>query len=163
GFLPTMDNDAGTMSTMFVAAALGLFPVTAGSSQFQIGSPFFDSTTITYAGGARFTVEADGVSPHDYYVQSAALNGKRFSNTWLDYSQIVAGGTLKFDMGSRPSSWGARTEPAYSLNTDSGDGDDDHGPGRGTTVVSASPETVRTAADGTVDASVRLRLSGRAS
>ncbi|CAM5407992.1 GH92 family glycosyl hydrolase [Streptomyces violaceorubidus] len=61
GFLPTMDNDAGTMSTMFVAAALGLFPVTAGSSQFQIGSPFFDSTTIRYANGTSFTVRADGL------------------------------------------------------------------------------------------------------
>ncbi|MET8665647.1 glycoside hydrolase domain-containing protein [Streptomyces tendae] len=164
GFLPTMDNDAGTMSTMFVAAALGLFPVTAGSSQFQIGSPFFDSTTIRYAGGAEFTVEADGVSPSNYYVQRATLNGKRFSNTWLDYSQIVAGGTLTFDMGSKPSSWGSRTEPAYSLNTDSGDdGDGGTGPGKGTTVVSARPETVDTAADGTVEDSIELRLSGRAS
>ncbi|MFD6751782.1 glycoside hydrolase domain-containing protein, partial [Streptomyces anthocyanicus] len=94
GFLPTMDNDAGTMSTMFVGAALGLFPVTAGSSQFQIGSPFFDSTTITYANGKRFTVKADGVSPSTYYVQNATLNGKRFDNTWLDYSQIISGGTL---------------------------------------------------------------------
>ncbi|MBU6531512.1 glycoside hydrolase domain-containing protein [Streptomyces mayonensis] len=163
GFLPTMDNDAGTMSTMFVGAALGLFPVTAGSSQFQIGSPFFDSTTISYANGAKFTVEADGVSPDNYYVQGARLNGKRFSNTWLDYSQIVSGGTLKFDMGSKPSSWGARTQPAYSLNTDTGDGDGGSGPGKGTTVVSARPDRVDTAADGTVKGSVELRLSGRAS
>ncbi|GHI93726.1 glycoside hydrolase domain-containing protein [Streptomyces olivaceus] len=163
GFLPTMDNDAGTMSTMFVAAALGLFPVTAGSSQFQIGSPFFDSTTVHYAGGAEFTVEADGVSPDNFYVQGARLNGKRFSNTWLDYSQIVAGGTLKFDMGSAPSSWGARTEPAYSLNTDTGDGDDGSAPGKGTTVVSARPDSVDTAADGTVKGNIELRLSGKAS
>ncbi|MFF7986806.1 glycoside hydrolase domain-containing protein [Streptomyces sp. NPDC007901] len=158
GFLPTMDNDAGTMSTMFVAAALGLFPVTAGSSQFQIGSPFFDSTTITYANGSTFTVKADGVSPSDYYVQSATLNGSRFTNTWLDYSQIVAGGTLDFTMGSKPSAWGAHTEPAYSLNTDSGD-TGTGGPGSGTTVVSARPGTVATATDGTVDGSVRLTLS----
>ncbi|MFI6247717.1 glycoside hydrolase domain-containing protein [Streptomyces sp. NPDC051016] len=158
GFLPTMDNDAGTMSTMFVAAALGLFPVTAGSSQFQIGSPFFDSTTITYANGSTFTVKADGVSPSNYYVQSATLNGARFTNTWLDYSQIVAGGTLDFTMGSKPSAWGTRTEPAYSLNTDSGD-TGTGGPGTGTTVVSARPGTVATAADGTVDGSVRLTLS----
>lgn len=163
GFLPTMDNDAGTMSTMFVAAALGLFPVTAGSSQFQIGSPFFDSTTIRYANGASFTVRAEGVSPSDYYVQRATLNGKRFSNTWLDYAQIVAGGTLTFDMGSEPSSWGSRTEPAYSLSGDTGDGGDGSGPGRGTTVVSARPETVGTAADGTVKDVIELRLSGRAS
>ncbi|MYS53596.1 carbohydrate-binding protein, partial [Streptomyces sp. SID6013] len=37
------------------------------------------------------------------------------------------------------------------------------GPGRGTTVVSARPETVGTAADGTVKDVIELRLSGRAS
>ncbi|MFJ1595611.1 glycoside hydrolase domain-containing protein [Streptomyces sp. NPDC088261] len=166
GFLPTMDNDAGTMSTMFVGAALGLFPVTAGSSQFQIGSPFFDSTTITYANGSRFTVKAGGVSPSDYYVQGATLNGKRFTNTWLDYSQIISGGTLDFTMGSQPSSWGARTEPAYSLNNDTGGGGTDHGgtgTGKGDTVLSARPGTVDTAADGTVRGSVRLTLDGPAS
>ncbi|MFD3455456.1 glycoside hydrolase domain-containing protein [Streptomyces sp. NPDC058691] len=164
GFLPTMDNDAGTMSTMFVGAALGLFPVTAGSSQFQIGSPFFDSTTITYANGSKFTVKADGVSPGNYYVQSAKLNGKRFDNTWLDYSQIISGGTLDFTMGSKPSQWGAHTAPAYSLNTDSGDtGDGDTGTDKGDTVVSARPGTVGTAADGTVDDSVKLTLDGPAS
>lgn len=167
GFLPTMDNDAGTMSTMFVGAALGLFPVTAGSSQFQIGSPFFDSTTITYANGARFTVKADGVSPSGYYVQSATLNGKRFDNTWLDYGQIIAGGTLDFTMGSQPSPWGAHTKPAYSLNTDSGETGDggagDDGADKGDTVVSARPGSVATTADGTVDGSVQLTLSGPAS
>ncbi|WP_431964828.1 glycoside hydrolase domain-containing protein [Actinacidiphila sp. bgisy160] len=161
GFLPTMDNDAGTMSTMFVGAALGLFPVTAGSSQFQIGSPFFDSTTITYANGSKFTVKADGVSPGNYYVQSATLGGKRFDNTWLDYSQIISGGTLEFTMGSKPSPWGAETKPAYSLNTDGGaTGDGGTGTGTGDTVVSARPGTVATAEDGTVDGSVKLTLSG---
>ncbi|WP_443046582.1 glycoside hydrolase domain-containing protein [Streptomyces sp. NBC_00247] len=162
GFLPTMDNDAGTMSTMFVGAALGLFPVTAGSSQFQIGSPFFDSTTIRYANGAEFTVKANGVSPSAYYVQSAKLNGKKFDNTWLDYSQIVAGGTLDFTMGAKPSKWGTGTEPAYSLNTDAGDTGSGTAPGKGDTVVHAAPATLATKADGTVDGGVRLTLSGPA-
>ncbi|BBA98510.1 putative secreted protein [Actinacidiphila reveromycinica] len=160
GFLPTMDNDAGTMSTMFVAAALGLFPVTAGSSQFQIGSPFFDSTTITYAGGTSFTVKADGVSPSDYYVQHATLNGARFDNTWLDYSQIIAGGTLDFTMGAKPSTWGTGTKPAYSLDTDTGS--TGTGTAQGTTVVSAAPATLATGADGTVKGGMQLTLSGPA-
>ncbi|MFD6528453.1 glycoside hydrolase domain-containing protein [Streptomyces sp. NPDC060184] len=162
GFLPTMDNDAGTMSTMFVGAALGLFPVTAGSSQFQIGSPFFDSTTITYANGATFTVKANGVSPSSYYVQSAKFNGKKFDNTWLDYAQIIAGGTLDFTMGAKPSKWGTATEPAYSLDTDAGDTGSGTAPGKGDTVVSAAPATLATKADGTVDGSVRLTLTGPA-
>lgn len=117
GLLPTMDNDAGTMSTMFVAAAVGLFPVTAGSSQYQIGTPFFEKATIRHRDGTSFSVSANGVSPDAYYIQSAQLNGTATSNTWVDYADIVGNGDLSFDMGSSPSTWGADTAPAYSAST----------------------------------------------
>ncbi|HEY3562102.1 glycoside hydrolase domain-containing protein [Kribbella karoonensis] len=116
GFLPTMDNDAGTMSTMFVAAALGMFPVTAGSSQYQIGTPFFDAARISYPSGRTFTVSAADVSPDNFYVQSAKLNGRGFGNTWIDFGTITGGGTLDFSMGASPSNWGTRSAPAYSLS-----------------------------------------------
>jgi hypothetical protein len=154
GFLPTMDNDAGTMSTMFVAAALGLFPVTAGSSEYQVGTPFFDSATISYASGASFTVTADGVSPDDYYIQSATLDGQDLGNTWLDYADVVAGGSLAFTMGPEPSTWGVDSEPAYSLST----ADEGTGPDPSTVAVTASTTSVEAAADGSVDAGVTLTL-----
>ncbi|MFT4211460.1 MAG: glycoside hydrolase family 92 protein [Microbacterium sp.] len=152
GFLPTMDNDAGTMSTMFVAAAIGLFPVTSGSSQYQIGSPFFESTTITYDDGAQFTVRADGVSADSYYIQSATLNGSDFQNTWLDYSDVVSGGTLEFQMGSEASDWGDDTEAAYSLSTADGGSDDT------ATAVTVDATSIAAAADGTVDGAVTMTL-----
>lgn len=157
GFLPTMDNDAGTMSTMFVAAALGLFPVTAGSSQYQIGSPFFDSSSIHYTDGRTFTVKAQNVSPDSYYVQSATLNGAAFDNTWLDYSDVLAGGELDFTMGSNPSAWGSQSAPAYSLSTDTGET-----PATGYTVT-AGATSIEAAADGTVDGAISLGLSQGAS
>ncbi|MPV51157.1 carbohydrate-binding protein [Pseudactinotalea sp. HY160] len=107
GFLPTMDNDTGTMSSMFVAAGLGLFPVNLGSDQYQIGSPFFERTTITYPSGSSFTISADGVSADSYYIQSARLNGAAFDRTWVTYDQLMAGGELAFTMGSEPSDWAA--------------------------------------------------------
>ncbi|MFI7609313.1 glycoside hydrolase domain-containing protein [Micromonospora sp. NPDC049366] len=159
GFLPTMDNDAGTMSTMFVAAAIGLFPVTAGSSQYQIGSPFFDRTTISYADGRTFTVSADGVSDDSYYIQSASLNGAAFGNTWLDYRTLVNGGSLDVRMGAKPSIWGTNGKPAYSMST----AGDDHGGGtpNGYT-VHASPMTIAARADGRVDGAIALSLGGGA-
>ncbi len=159
GLLPTMDNDAGTMSTMFVAAAIGLFPVTAGSSQYQVGSPIFDSTTIDYDNGRSFTVTAGNVSADDYYIQSAQLNGKDYGNTWVDYSSIVGGGSLDFSMGSKPSSWGSTTKPAYSMST-AGDGS-----GGGSSItypVTASATTIAADANGTVHGSVTLKLGGDA-
>ncbi len=152
GLLPTMDNDAGTMSTMFVAAAIGLFPVTSGSSQYQIGSPFFESTTITYDDGTQFTVKADDVSADSYYIQSATLNGEDFGNTWVDYSDVLSGGTLEFQMGSEASDWGDDTEAAYSLSTS---GDDSS---EGATAVAVDATSVAAAADGTVDSAITMTL-----
>lgn len=156
GMLATMDNDAGTMSTMFVAAAIGLFPVTAGSSEYQIGSPFFDSAVIGYDDGTTFEITADGVSEDAFYVQSASLGGEPFDNTWVDYATVVGGGALAFRMGTEPSDWGADTEPAFSLSTVSDD-DETDGPR-----VEADPATVEAAADGAVDTAVTLTLSGGA-
>ncbi|CAM3436301.1 glycoside hydrolase domain-containing protein [Isoptericola cucumis] len=156
GMLATMDNDAGTMSTMFVAAAIGLFPVTAGSSQYQVGSPFFDSAVIGYDDGTTFTVTADGVSEDDFYVRSASLDGAPFDNTWVDYSTLVGGGDLAFRMDDEPSDWGTDTEPPYSMSTVTDGGDE------GGYRVAADPATVRAGADGGVDATVTLTLSGGA-
>ncbi|MGN0111481.1 MAG: glycoside hydrolase domain-containing protein [Cellulosimicrobium funkei] len=153
GMLPTMDNDAGTMSTMFVAAAVGLFPVTAGSSQFQVGSPFFDATTITYDDGSAFTVTADGVSEDAFYVQSATLDGATFGNTWVDYATVVGGADLAFRMGEQPSDWGTDTAPAFSMSTATDE------PAEGPR-VSAEPTTVQTGDGGALDATVTLTLDG---
>jgi hypothetical protein len=116
GFLPTMDNDTGMMSATFVAAAMGLFPVTAGSDSYQIGSPFFEKVTIDQPGDRSFTIEADGVSPDDFYIQSAELNGDSLDRTWLTYDEIQAGGNVTFEMDDKASDWAADGPLAYSMN-----------------------------------------------
>lgn len=116
GFLPTMDNDTGTMSSTFVAAALGLFPVLAGSDEYQIGTPFFENVRISYPSGRTFDITADGVSPDDYYIQGAELNGQEFERTWITYDQLTAGGQLVFDMGDEASSWAADGVSSSSLS-----------------------------------------------
>lgn len=116
GFLPTMDNDAGTMSSTFVAAALGLFPVVAGSDEYQIGTPFFDNVRISYDSGRTFDITAHGVSPENYYIQSATLNGQDLDRTWLSYDQLTAGGRLVFEMGDQASDWAADGVASSSLS-----------------------------------------------
>lgn len=154
GMLPTMDNDAGTMSTMYVSAALGLFPVTAGSDEFQIGSPFFDSAVISYDNGRTFTVTADDVAEDRFYIQSASLNGAGFGDTFVDYATLLAGGELAFQMGAEPSDWGSDSAPAYSMSTAVEDG-----PGNAPR-VSVSSTTVSSDATGAVDGTVELALEG---
>ena len=40
------------------------------------------------------------------YVQSVTLNGKPYTKSYIDYRDIVAGGTLELVMGPQPSKWG---------------------------------------------------------
>ncbi len=114
GFMQTMDDDAGTMASMYVAAAMGLFPMTPGDTSFQIGSPFFEKVTLDVGNGKTFTIKANGVSPDNFYIQSATLNGKSFDRTWVDYSEIVRGGVLEFNMGDKASHWAEDSVPAPS-------------------------------------------------
>ncbi|RYD17421.1 MAG: hypothetical protein EOP88_26660, partial [Verrucomicrobiaceae bacterium] len=42
------------------------------------------------------------------YIQSAKLNGKLFTKTWIAHQTITAGGLLEFEMGPQPNrEWGS--------------------------------------------------------
>ena len=156
GFLPTMDNDTGTMSSMFVAAGLGLFPVNAGSDEYQIGSPFFERTSISYPSGKTFTVSAHGVSADSYYIQSANLNGSSFDRTWVTYDQMMAGGELAFTMGSEPSGWAAESVAPPSLS----DRVDSSIYQRGSDIALSSREFVEAnSGDGAIGSTLQLSLA----
>ncbi|KAB5605557.1 glycoside hydrolase domain-containing protein [Bifidobacterium jacchi] len=158
GFLPTMDNDAGTMSATFVSAAIGLFPVTAGSAQYQIGTPFFDQVSITQPSGRTFTVNAKGASGDNFYIGSAQLDGTAWNNTWLDYSAIESGSTLSFGMQGKASDWGSNGKPAYSLSTAGSGSGAGSGVPQGAHLVSVDHVTIGAAADGSVDGSFTITL-----
>lgn len=57
--------------------------------------------------GRIFTIRAGNNSPENVYIQAAYLNGKPYSRCWLDYRDIVAGGTQELVMGAGPNkNWG---------------------------------------------------------
>ncbi|MGE4286427.1 MAG: glycoside hydrolase domain-containing protein [Phycisphaerae bacterium] len=101
GWLPTMDDDAGAMSSQFVLSALGLYPACVGEPYYIIGSPVFKDVRLNLGGGT-FRIKADGNSDANRYVQSARLNGKDFNESYLTYQQIAGGGLLELIMGPEP-------------------------------------------------------------
>ena len=42
------------------------------------------------------------------YIQSVKLNGKPYSRSYIDFKDIVRGGTLEFFMGNKPSKFGVK-------------------------------------------------------
>jgi predicted alpha-1,2-mannosidase len=100
------DDDCGQMSAWYLFAALGFYPVNPASGNFMIGSPIFTRMSIELAHGRRLTVVARNNSSSNVYIQSATLNGKPLTVPVITYRELVAGATLTFVMGPKPSNWG---------------------------------------------------------
>ena len=95
------------MSAWYIFSAMGFYPVCPGSDYYSIGSPSFRSVKLKLSNGKEFIVKANNLSPDHFYIQSARLNGEKFSNTQISYNDIKNGGILEFEMGAGPNkSWG---------------------------------------------------------
>ncbi|MFF4269779.1 GH92 family glycosyl hydrolase [Streptomyces sp. NPDC001536] len=100
------DEDNGEQSAWFLFSALGFYPLVMGSGEYAVGSPLFTKATVHLENGRDLVVKAPKNSTRNVYVQGLKVNGKTWRSTSLPHSLISKGGTLTFDMGPRPSSWG---------------------------------------------------------
>ena len=100
------NEDVGQMSAWYVLAAMGIHPICPGDGVWQITSPVFERIEIRldpeYHTGKTFTIVARNNNPEDVYILSADLNGSPLERFEISHEQLVAGGTLTLNMGSRP-------------------------------------------------------------
>ena len=103
--------DCGQMAAWYVLSAMGFYQVNPGLGVYAIGSPTVSSAVIHVGGSRTFSIIAENNSPKNVYIQQATLNGRLLKRSWFTHQELVAGGTLRFVMGSKPNkSWG------HSLN-----------------------------------------------
>ena len=113
GGLPGND-DSGGLSSWYVWASLGLFPV-AGQSLYLVNAPAFVQSRIRL-NGAELEIETeDFVEPGPdgpaQYVQSVIFNDEPLERSWLTARELHRGGRLLIQLGSKPSAWGTTTRP----------------------------------------------------
>ena len=105
------NDDVGQMSAWYVLAASGIYPLCPGSTRLEITSPVFSNVRISVGNGKTFTIEAKGNSAKNIYIQRARLNGAPHKLCYLDYTDVMAGGTLELTMGPQPAKgWGLAAE-----------------------------------------------------
>jgi Putative alpha-1,2-mannosidase len=101
------DEDGGGMSSFVVFSQMGFYPVSPGSPEYSIGSPFFDHVRIDLGNGKFFEIETVNNSSDNKYIQSATLNGNSLDKVWIGHKDIVEGGKLVFIMGDKANrDWG---------------------------------------------------------
>jgi predicted alpha-1,2-mannosidase len=105
------DEDGGGLCSWYVFSSMGFYPVTPGSGEYAIGSPFFTSVKIQLPNGETFAVIAKNCSKKNKYIQSATLNGKELNRPFISHSDIATGGELRLVMGNRPNKqWGTNPD-----------------------------------------------------
>lgn len=112
------NDDGGTISAWYALSAMGLYPVANGTDEYQIGSPIFDTITVTPRGSESkpFVITAAGTSNARRYVEGASLNGRTLRRPQLRAREIAAGGLLDLKMSLKAEPWGHMLRPPDSLH-----------------------------------------------
>lgn len=119
GGLPGND-DSGGLSSWYVWASLGLFPV-AGQNLFLVNAPAFATASLEI-GGNEFLIETaghretpisceTGTAPAPQFVQSATFNGKPLDGGYITGNELHGGGRLQLELGPEPSAWATKARP----------------------------------------------------
>jgi len=92
------NDDLGAMGSFYVFGSIGLFPMIPGVGGFAINAPQFKKITLHLAKGDLTITSGDTPST----IKSMKLNGKNYSSSWLDWSNIEKGGKIEYELTSNP-------------------------------------------------------------
>jgi len=81
---------------------MGFYPVCPGSGQYVVGAPLFKKISLQLENGNTFEINAPENSDTNYYIKKGTLNGKDFTQNWLDHTTIIKGGELFLEMDRIP-------------------------------------------------------------
>ena len=103
------DEDNGQTSAWYVFSALGFYPVCPGSDEYAVGSPLFRKATIHLENGRTVEIEAPQNSPENRYVEKMTLGGKALEKPFINYSDLLKGPKIRFEMKDNPAKSDARS------------------------------------------------------
>ena len=93
------NEDMGQMSAWYLLTAMGFYQVEPCGGKYQFGSPIVAKASFKTQQGKTFTIIAHNNSKDNIYIKKVKLNGRPYKKTYIDYADIVKGGTLEFFMG----------------------------------------------------------------
>ncbi len=112
------NDDLGAISSWYVWAALGLFPITPGTANLALATPLFPDVRIESGSGHRLVEHAAGTSSGRSFIQALTVTGAGLNDgnghggtaswqrAWLPPEVLDHDVTLSFDLASSPStSW----------------------------------------------------------
>lgn len=68
----------------------------------MIGAPLFKKATIQLENGNTIEINAEDNSADNRYINKLKVNGKTYSQNYLDHNELMKGATLEFKMSDQP-------------------------------------------------------------
>jgi predicted alpha-1,2-mannosidase len=96
------NDDCGQMSAWYIFSALGFYPMEPGSDRYELGAPIVERAEIPLGDGRTFAISTKGQSAKNVYVKAVKLNGAVLDRRYITHAEIMAGGTLEFQLSPRP-------------------------------------------------------------
>jgi predicted alpha-1,2-mannosidase len=101
------NEDVGQMSAWYILSSLGFYQVHPANGIFVFGSPVMDEATLQVAKAKTLHIVVRNNSSSNKYIQRMKLDGKPYTRSYINYSDIMKGGELIIEMGASPSkTWG---------------------------------------------------------
>ncbi|PWJ42543.1 GH92 family glycosyl hydrolase [Sediminitomix flava] len=92
----TGNDDCGQMSAWYIFSTLGFYPVNPANGEFIFGVPQVEKATINLPEGKTFIIENNKLQEGEYS-SKITLNDSILDQIFIDYKDIMKGGTLKFE------------------------------------------------------------------
>jgi putative alpha-1,2-mannosidase len=102
------NDDSGAMGSFLAWSMMGLFP-NPGQNVYLITPPFFEAIEITHPETKKTATIRNVNFDKTYkciYIQSAKLNGKPYTKSWIGHEFFTEGMTLELTLGDKESTWG---------------------------------------------------------
>jgi predicted alpha-1,2-mannosidase len=107
------NDDLGAMSSWYVWAALGLYPITPGTPILTVNTPLFERVEISLPAGESIRISAPGAASGLKYINGLDIDGRPTDQTYLPEAIIRDGGDLSFSLSPIPNLfWGSAESAA---------------------------------------------------
>jgi len=92
------NDDCGQMSAWYILSTLGFYPVNPANGEFVLGAPQVKNAIIHLKNNKKFSISTSNLSAENIYTNHQKLNNIEVSKPIINYSDIIKGGTLNFQM-----------------------------------------------------------------
>lgn len=103
------NDDGGTLSSWYVLASLGLFPL-PGSDLWLCVPPILERAQLAREGGA-LDIVVERESPASMYLHGLWLDERPLDRAWLRHQELAGARRLRFRLGNAPAGFGRGVLP----------------------------------------------------